>query len=97
MGRAFLAGWASWYANGPGFFAAAGPELRRDVGSAWRDSSVVVTGVGTGQARSVSLPLTDWCRCTGSADRLIDLSVAAFERVCGPLSLGICRVEVQWP
>ncbi len=97
VGSPLLAGFATWYANGPGIFGAAGPDLRRVLGD-WRGSYVVVTGFTNGQAHSATVLLSDWCLCSGAHQpRLVDLSVTAFERVCGSLSLGVCRVEVQWP
>ena len=96
VGSPLLAGFATWYANGPGIFGAAGPDLRRAVGD-WRGAYVVVTGFTNGQAHSATVLLSDWCLCTGAHQpRLIDLSVQAFLRVCGSLSLGVCRVEIQW-
>jgi hypothetical protein len=82
-------GWATWYDDGPGFYAAAGPALRR---GDWRGTPVIVSANG----RSVKVWLTDWCAC---GDRhgdptVIDLSPDAF-RVLAPLSQGIVRVEVS--
>jgi hypothetical protein len=45
----------------------------------------------TGPAGSAVVVLGDWMR----ADRLIDLDDDVFPAVCGPLSRGICRVEVS--
>jgi len=79
-----LTGTASWY-GASGLIAAAGPALR--VGD-WRGSRVTVTGNG----RSVTVTLSDWCQCYGS--RLIDLSDDAFARLA-PLSRGLLKVTVS--
>ena len=84
------AGYATWYATGSPRWAAAGPELRHP---GWRGSSVVVRG----PAGRVRITLGDWCACgkRHGLPTLIDLPPAAFQRVCGPLSLGVCRVTVR--
>ncbi len=35
--------------------------------------------------------------CPGCSHYLIDLSEAGFERVCGPLSVGVCEVTIEQP
>jgi hypothetical protein len=78
-------GTATWYSNGPGIYAAAGPALRH---GHWRGRSVQVCT----HSRCLTVRLTDWCRCGGG--RVIDLSPAAFARLA-PLSRGTVRVEVR--
>lgn len=56
-----------------GMFAAAGPGLRRAYPS-WRGHSVKVCG-----RACVWVRLVDWCLCTGSAHRVIDLFHDAFK------------------
>jgi hypothetical protein len=93
---ATLVGLATWYAtSGPGEYAAAGPALRT---AGWRGSHVVVTGFLGGRSNSITVALTDWCQCLKGTDdeRLIDVSPSIFLAICGPLSLGKCKVEVQW-
>ena len=85
--RARITGTASWFAYIPGG-AAAGPALRSALGPGWRGMSVAVLG----PAGWVRVVLSDWMR----ADKLIDLASADFPSVCGPLSRGICEVEVTW-
>lgn len=84
-GRILARGTATWYDYVPGG-AAAGPSLRRALGPAWRGTRVTVCA-----RRCVRVVLSDWMR----ADRLVDLDDAAFRAVCGPLSRGVCRVEVR--
>jgi rare lipoprotein A (peptidoglycan hydrolase) len=81
---AIVRGIASWYADGPGLYAAAGPALR--VGD-WRGSWVTVTSGGV----SVRVQLVDWCDCYGT--RLVDLSPAAFAELA-PLGRGLLEVTV---
>jgi len=80
-----LRGTASWFRS-PADTSAAGPALRAALGRGWRGTFVRVTG----PAGSAVVQLGDWMR----RDRLIDLDDGAFRRVCGPLSLGLCRVRV---
>lgn len=83
--RHSLGGIASWFRS-PANVAAAGPDLRHWLGRGWRGTHVRVAGpAGTAVVR-----LGDWMR----RDRLVDLDDGAFVRVCGPLSLGVCRVRV---
>jgi hypothetical protein len=80
-----VTGTASWFRSPVGV-SAAGPSLRRALGPGWRGTRVRVAG----PAGSAVTTLGDWMR----ADRLIDLDDDVFPAVCGPLSRGICRVEV---
>jgi hypothetical protein len=82
-----VTGTASWFRS-PRGVSAAGPALRTALGSGWRGTRVRVTG----PAGSAWTTLGDWM----AADRLIDLDDDVFPAVCGPLSRGICRVEVNW-
>jgi len=89
-----LHGKASWYdtvPRGHGFAAAAGPALRRALGTSWRGKTVTVRANG----RSIRVVVSDWCRCyKGTAmERLIDLDVRAFALLDSP-TRGIVNVEV---
>lgn len=70
-------GVATWYDDGPGIYAAAGPELRN---GAWRGSTVDVCGKAC-----IPVRLSDWCACGDRAGlpTLLDLSADAFARVAG--------------
>lgn len=81
-----MRGVASWF-RAPSGTAAAGPALRRALGSDWRGSRVSVCG----SEGCATVRLTDWMR----ADKLVDLNPSAFRAVCGPLSKGVCRVTVR--
>jgi rare lipoprotein A (peptidoglycan hydrolase) len=81
-------GIASWYRYIPGH-AAAGPTLRRALGSTWRGKVVKVCRGD----RCFSVRLTDWCQCYGM--RLIDLTRTDFARIASP-SRGLVKVEVTW-
>jgi hypothetical protein len=83
---ASVTGEASWFASPIGV-SAAGPALRAALGANWRGTLVKVTGPH-GFAWTI---LGDWM----ARDRLIDLDVNVFPAVCGPLSRGICEVEVS--
>lgn len=78
-------GIASWYDDGPGLYAAAGPALR--VGD-WRGRRVRVCAGDD----CVVVRLTDYCQCYGT--RLIDLSRDAFSSI-GSLSRGLMKVHVS--
>lgn len=54
----------------------------------WRGSVVTVTGPDGGW----TLTLNDFC---ANGTRLLDLSDEAFTKVCGPLSMGVCRATVE--
>jgi hypothetical protein len=84
-----LSGVASWFASPIGV-SAAGPALRAALGPSWRGQRVTVTG----PAGSAVVVLGDWCGCTTAGEKLIDLDDGAFVAVCGPLSRGVCDVEV---
>jgi hypothetical protein len=92
-----ISGLASWYCragvspctvNHPdtsGFnaYAAAGPRLRRALGSDWRGSIIYVDGI--------RVKLIDWCQCYEgeSNEKLLDLYYDIFARVGG-------TVVVRW-
>ncbi len=78
-------GTATWYDNGPGLYAAAGPGLRT---GHWRGRVVSVCD----PAACVTVRLTDWCACP---HHLIDLSPSAFSSLA-PLSRGVVGVVVSW-
>ena len=82
-------GAATWYDDGPGFYGAAGPALRK---GNWRGRAVVVCSGGN----CVKVRLTDWCACgpRNGVQTVIDLSPAAF-RALAPLSRGVIKVEVK--
>lgn len=81
-------GWVSWHATGrDGPFAAACGGYRSTF-PGWRGSVVVVAGPAGGW----TLTLNDFC---ANGTRLLDLSDEAFKKVCGPLSMGICRATVE--
>ena len=80
-------GTATWYRYVPGG-AAAGPALRRALGSSWRGRLVTVRANG----RSVRVKLSDYM----PSGRLIDLDAASFA-VLAPLSAGVLRVTVTAP
>ena len=80
-------GVATWF-NSPAGVSAAGPDLRAELGPGWRGMRVRVCS----RQACVTTILGDWMR----ADKLIDLHAPLFRAVCGPLSRGICRVEVSW-
>lgn len=90
-GSKSLHGTATWYGTGPGRgHAAAGPLLRSALGPDWRGTVVYVTH----GSRTVRVALTDWCLCTGSRRRVIDLSDEDFGALA-PLSAGVIRVSVD--
>ena len=90
----FIVGVATYYTAQPGFFGAAGPALRRALGSSWRGQTVMVCGFTGGVSRCRPVLLSDWCAC--GLGHVIDLTTEAWQAVCGlPLSAGVCRVEVQ--
>lgn len=88
---ASLRGTATWYDAPSRTDAAAGPALRRALGSGWRGSWVRVSSGGA----SVAVRLTDWCACgpRNGTPTVIDLDDRAF-RVLAPLSRGVIRVAV---
>jgi rare lipoprotein A (peptidoglycan hydrolase) len=81
-------GLATWYDDGPGLYAAAGPGLR--IGD-WRGRRVSVCSDG----QCVTVQLTDWCACGDRHGQptLLDLSADAFRRLA-PLSRGVIAVSV---
>jgi expansin (peptidoglycan-binding protein) len=94
VGTAFLGGKATWYDDGAGLYAAAGPVLREALGGdpAFRGGRVTVRSGG----RSVTVTLSDWCACgeRGGVPTLLDLSADAFARLA-PLGRGVINVEVE--
>lgn len=88
-GHRTLDGVATWYADGPGLYAAAGPALRH---GDWRGSIVRVCAGD----RCVDATLRDWCACGDrrGVPTLLDLSPAAFRRLA-PLSRGVVAVTVH--
>lgn len=81
-----LRGVATWYSYRRGQ-AAAGPRLRAALGAGWRGRTVYVNGV--------RVLLTDYMGTKNRA-KVIDLDDGLFRRICGPLSMGVCDVEVRW-
>jgi hypothetical protein len=88
LGFRGLAGISTWYEYHSGQ-AAAARTLREAIGPNWRGATVRVCH----GARCLSLVLTDY-ESSQLPGRLIDLDAADFQRLCGPLSLGVCAVEV---
>ena len=85
-----LRGRATWHATGrDGWYAAAGPLLRRALGKGWRGRRVYVC-----MTRCIRVTLNNWCLCSRDR-RLVDLSDEAFQALA-PLSRGVLRVEVRW-
>ena len=86
-------GVATWYDAPSKRDAAAGPALRKALGSDWRGSYVWVEANG----HSVLVQLTDWCACGERNGRptLLDLDDVAFSRLA-PLSVGVLDVVVSW-
>ena len=81
-----LSGTATWYDYRRGQ-AAAGPRLREALGKGWRGRTVLVNGT--------PVLLSDYMGTRNRA-KVIDLDDGLFRRVCGPLSMGVCQVEVRW-
>ena len=89
---ASLGGLATWYDDGPGYYAAAGPELRLALGDQWRGQTVEV--IAESGARTL-VTLSDWCACgrRNGVPTLLDLSIQAFADLA-PLSAGVIVVDV---
>lgn len=79
-------GTSTWYAYRRGH-AAAGPRLRAALGPGWRGRTVYVN--------DVPVVLSDFMG-TKDPRKIIDLDDGTFRAVCGPLSMGVCEVEVRW-
>ncbi len=96
VGTPLLAGWATHYWNGPGLYAAAGPDLRRIL-PGYHHGLVTVCAFPNGQSRCAAIPTVDFCACgeRRGLPTLLDLSDDAYRLLCGSLSSGICRVSVQ--
>jgi rare lipoprotein A (peptidoglycan hydrolase) len=80
-----VTGTATYYAYHRGQ-AAAGPGLRRALGSNWRGRTVVVNG-------TLVVRLTDWCACKDN--RVIDLDKRDFSTLA-PTWRGVIPVVVTW-
>ena len=80
-----IAGPATWY-PASGNVAAAGPSLRRWLGSHWRSTTLRIC-----TSTCVIVIASDWCACPHG--RLIDLSDDAFRQLA-PLSAGVIRVTI---
>jgi hypothetical protein len=93
IGTALLGGWATWHDNGPGMYAAAGPDLRRALGPGWRGTVVEVGGPG---GASVRVRLTDSCACgeRHGLPTFLDLSADAFAQLA-PLDWGVVAVSIE--
>jgi hypothetical protein len=94
VGTALIGGWATWYDVGPGFYAAAGPELRAALGDGWRHEVVeVVHG-----DRSVVVEIVDFCACGERAGlpTFLDLSIDAFSVLVDPAA-GVIDVSIEIP
>ena len=88
---ASVKGWATHYAYVEGQ-AAAGPALRRALGSDWRGSTVYVTQGGD----TIKVVLTDWCACGDrhGTDTVIDLDKRDFAKLAS-LGTGVISVTVS--
>lgn len=88
-----LKGVSTWYDAPSKRDAAAGPVLRKALGSDWRGRYVTVSANG----HSVLTRLTDWCQCRDRNGKptLLDLDDVAFSRLA-PLSVGVLDVTVDW-
>lgn len=84
-----VVGVATWYAYKDGQ-AAAARALRLFLGPSWRGMTVTVTG----PRGSERIRLTDY-ESSAIPGRLIDLDSRSFATICGPLSMGVCRVSVS--
>jgi hypothetical protein len=87
--RTALQGVGSWF-PAPAGTAAAGRSLRAFLGHGWRNDRVRVCG----PAGCRVLVVNDWM---GNPRRVIDLPAVEFPRICGPLSIGLCKVRVSRP
>lgn len=86
-----VAGISTWYVYHQGQ-AAAAKTLRDFLGAGWRGEVVLVCHDGL----CLRIRLTDY-ESSLIPGRLIDLDSSDFRRICGPLSIGICSVEVSQP
>ncbi len=78
---------ATWYADGPGLYAAIRPNLGR------KGQLVVVCGGKPWTC--LTLPIVTTCLCLGpDSNRAVDLSPAAFQAFA-PLSRGVTLVSVE--
>lgn len=88
-GRA-VKGTATWYDYHPNQ-AAAGPGLRRALGSHWRGQTVTVCSVDNPMLCLEHVMLTDWCAC--GHGRVIDLHKGDFAKLA-PTSAGVIPVRI---
>lgn len=88
-----IAGVATWYDDGPGLYAAAGPALRRAIGPKWRGTIVTVCSAICVDG----VILSDWCACGPRRGRptVLDLSLFTFARIGQPAA-GVIDVVVKW-
>lgn len=92
-----VTGWATWYDDGPGLYAAVNSYR-------WGDPRYEVTVRytanvnGTIVRRQVTVVVRDFCACgkRHGEPTVIDLSPAAFKKLA-PLSRGVIKVEVIYP
>jgi hypothetical protein len=94
IGSVLLGGKATWYDDGPGHYAAAGPVLREALGGdpAFRGERVTVCS----DDACVTVRLIDWCACgdRGGVPTLLDLSADAFDELA-PLGRGVIPVTIE--
>jgi hypothetical protein len=94
IGSVLLGGKATWYDDGPGHYAAAGPVLRDALGGdpAFRGERVTVCS----DDACVTVRLVDWCACgdRGGVPTLLDLSADAFDELA-PLGRGVIPVTIE--
>lgn len=94
FGKHRTSGLATWFDDGPGLYAAAGPSLRRAIGSHWRGTIVTVCS----RSRCVDgVILSDFCACGPRHGKptALDLSLFTFSRFTAP-GRGVIEVIVSW-
>lgn len=102
-----LVGIATWYCDPPisgcmkihptgGYYAAAGPSLRKALGPNWRGTVLTVCGSSKHHIAIncvFGVVLADWCAC--GDNHPIDLYSDVFKKI-GPLYLGRVKVIIKW-
>jgi len=92
IGTALIGGWATWFDDGPGLYAAV---------SWWRfgDAPYPVR-ICTGGSQCVVATVRDFCRCAPRHGKptIIDLSPAAMKAIEPDYRrLGVVLVSIEWP
>lgn len=88
VGTALVGGWATWYDDGPGMYAAV----------PWYTGTPVTVRVCADGSRCLLLRTRDFCACgpRHGIPTVADLSREAFSYLA-PLSDGIVKVTLEWP